>query len=408
MSNALAIAAVTNALTHLLERIEANLPGISITTKPLDKARNGSDKNQVNLFLYRTEINSSLRNMPTPHTVKPGETAQPPLALNLYYLLTAYGKGDDDVKGHEVLGRAMSILHDHPVLNAAELKATLKESDLYKQVEKVRITPHTISMEDLTKLWATFQTGYRISATYQISVVLIESQRPVKTPLPVLSQGDADRGPVAQADLTPPFPTLSKVILQPQGQPSAEMGDTLILAGHHLLGDKVEVLFKHRMLAEPIKINNPPRTTSQIEIALPKQSKKWRVGFYTVAAVVHQKAKGDKPARTNVTNELGFSLAPKITSSLPASITRKNDRATLELNCNPQVSPEQQSNLLLGDRQILAEARPTLTKKLTFHIDAALPGNHRIRLRIDGVDSLLIDYGKRPPVFRETQVVKIK
>ena len=118
MSNALAIAATTAALRSLLTR---GLGISDVTIRPPDTARKGSS-NQVNLFLYQTSIDAAWRNQDMPRQVKPGETGQPPLPLCLYYLVTAFGEGDDEVKTQQLLGQAMSILHDHPLLGADEIK----------------------------------------------------------------------------------------------------------------------------------------------------------------------------------------------------------------------------------------------------------------------------------------------
>ena len=57
MSNAFAIAAVTATLRNLLQdgfNADPDLPGVSVTTRPPDKARGANDTaSQVNLFLYR-------------------------------------------------------------------------------------------------------------------------------------------------------------------------------------------------------------------------------------------------------------------------------------------------------------------------------------------------------------------
>jgi hypothetical protein len=70
--------------------------------------------------------------------------------------------------------------------------------------------------------------------------------------------------------------------------------------------------------------------------------------------------------------------------------------------------------LLLGDkdaRQITAEPHPAQIDTLTFIIrDAPVSATEGfyIRLRIDGVDSLLVaDYTAAPPAFDENQKVKI-
>src|SRR5205085_5059936 len=76
----------------------------------------------------------------------------------------------------------------------------LEEAELHSQVERVRLSPMTLSTDDISNLWAAFQTEYRVSAAYQASVVLIDSTRARPSPLPVLRRGRTDpEGPVATA-----------------------------------------------------------------------------------------------------------------------------------------------------------------------------------------------------------------
>ena len=405
MSNALAIAAVTATLRNLLTQgVTADVPGTAVTTQPLDRARSPNDNgNQINLFLYLAVSNAAWSNMDMPRQVKPGETGQPPLALNLYYLLTAYGQNDDDTFGHRLLGRAMNILHDHPLLGATEIQAALAGNDLYEQIERVRITPQPLSLDELSKLWAAFQTQYRISAAYQVAVVLIESIRSAKAPLPVLTRGPGDEGVAAQADLIPPFPALEAIQLQ-NNQPSAGLGDTLTLSGHHLDGDNVSVQFTMPRLATPLVVPSlPGGTASQISVQLPNQPANWPAGFYTLTAVI---SRAGEPDRT--TNELPFSLAPSIAAIAPNPAVRDgNGDVTLTITCSPEVRPEQRAALLLGDREVLALPHPAQANGLTFEISAAPVGEHFVRLRVDGVDSLLVDRSVTPPVFDPNQRVTI-
>jgi Pvc16 N-terminal domain len=254
MSNSLAIAAVTTTLRNLITPAILNELGSgTVTAKPPDKAREpGDNGNQINIFLYQVLPNGSLRNMDLPNRVKPGETGQPPLALNLYYLMTAYGKDNDDILAHRLLGKAMQILHDFAVLNPADIKTALAESELHNQLERVRITLQPMSTEEVSKLWATFQTQYRISASYELSVVLIDSSRSVKTLLPALTRGSGDQGIFAQADMTPPFPTL-EAVQPPNQQPSVRLGEVFSLKGHHLDSDdgRLVVLLMHPRFIAP-------------------------------------------------------------------------------------------------------------------------------------------------------------
>jgi len=249
--------------------------GVSVTTLSPDTARNNNTGNQVNVFLYHTAPNAAWRNMDIPIQVKPGETAFPPLALNLYYIITAYGQNNDDILSHNLMGRAMSVLHDHSVLSPDEI-ATIPnpngdplDSGLPKQFERLRITPETLTSEEMYKLWSAFQTHYRISAAYQVSVVLIDSTQPVRAPLPVLTRGPKDKGAPANTGLISPFPTLDQVQL-PDQQPSARLGDLLTLTGHDLDGTNIGVVFNNPLWTAPVEVlPEPGGTAAQLSEKIP-------------------------------------------------------------------------------------------------------------------------------------------
>ena len=416
MSNSLAITAVTAALRNLMTAgLQSELAGGSVTTKPLDKARDPNNiTNQLNLFLYNVSYDAAWLNMNIPNRIKPNESGFPPLPLILHYLITAYSQNEDAEDhpvSHTLLGTAMRVLHDHPLLGADEIKAAFTDSDLGDQIERVRITPQPMSVEEMSKLWTTFQTNYRISAAYQVSVVLIESLRSPSSPLPVLTRGKDDRGIASQPDLTPVFPTLTKLTINNK-QPSALLGDTITLEGFHLEGDTVTAQFKHPRMPEVAVVAATASVTStKVEIVIPFGSPQdWASGIYRVSLLIERAGEQNR-----VTNELPFALAPFIISALPLSVNRDpNDEALIELKCDPPVLPEQSVLLLLSDpdaRQVRAEPRLTQTDTLEFVVkDApvnAVEGFY-IRLRVDGVDSLLVkDYEAAIPAFDENQKVKI-
>lgn len=407
MSNSLSIAAVTATLRNLLTKgLQSEIPNPqNITTKPLDKARvENSTAKQVNIFLYQTQPNAALRNLDMPGS-KPGETAQPPLAINLYYLITAYGADDDDVGGHQVLGKAMSILHDHTVLGREEIKNALPQNDLHQQAERIRISQVPISVDELSKLWNTFQTQYRISAAYEVTVVLIESNRPAKAPLPVLTRGKDDSGVAAQGNLVPPFPTIESLTL-PNLQTTAQPGDAITLTGHHLDGNQIFIrLTNHQFVnsadpnADGFKELAPVAgaTDTSISFVFPDVPNQWPAGFYRVSVRLVR-----TPNETLVSNEIGLPVAPAITSVLQTPATGGAD---LTLGCKPQVLPTQRASLLVDDQEILAEPHPAATASLKFR--NARQGTHFLRLRVDGIDSILVDRSVRPPVFFDTDKHKV-
>jgi hypothetical protein len=399
MSNALAIAAVTATLSNLIAKSVHDLPNQNVTTKPLDKARaSNANPDQLNIFLYQTVLNAAWRNMDMPRQLRPGETGQPPLALNLHYLITAYGQGDDETRSHRWLGGAMSVLHDHPVLGAQEIQDALAESELQGQIERVRITPQPLSLDELSKLWTAFQTQYRISAAYEVEVVLIESTRPARTPLPVLTRGKDDRGASAQADLIPPFPTILDV-QPPNKQPSARLNEPVMVTGFHLDGDSVAVRLTTSRLTTP-RLEPATGTAEQVVLTIPSDPASLPAGLYTVAVQIRKAGLPDR-----FTNEWPLQIAPVIAAIAPADLAAGN--IALTVTCSPQIGPEQRVSLLFGSREIPAAAHPAQTDTVTFQVTDAEQGEYFVRLRVDGVDSLLVDRQAEPPRFDPTQKVTI-
>lgn len=399
MSNSLSIATVTAALrTLLFNHLQVDTPDVSVTTLPPDKAR-GRDAthHQVNLFLFQVAQQASLRNMDFPPRTKSGESGVPPLALRLTYLLTPYSPSDDDVESHKLLGKAMNVLHDHPLLGANELRAAVPGNDLYRQAERVRITMDTPTLEEFSKLWTMFQTQYRISVVYQVSVVLIESTRPSRTPLPVLR-------PVLslQPDVAPAFPVLD-AITPPQQQTSARLGDTLLLTGHHLAGDTVGVRFSHPLWSTPVLRPATVVSASRLTVDIPNDAAAWPAGTYAVTVVIT-----DTDGTEHTTPALPLTLAPRILGLTPNPVARgPGGEVTLTAEFQPRARPDQRVALLLNGRELPAPARATPVDTLAFTALDVPPGDHFVRLRVDGVDSLLIDWSQNPPVFDVSQQVTV-
>jgi hypothetical protein len=404
MSNALAIAATTATLQAILSKAIGGDPDLSdtaYTMLPPDKARTGHTTNQLNLFLYQILPNAAWRNWNAPTQVKPGESGMPPLAINLHYLLTVYGRDNDNSQpfDHHLLGRAMSTLHDHALLGPDEIRLAFPGSDLERQVERVRITLQPLTIEEISKLWTGFATQYRLSVGYEVSVALIDSTQPVRAPLPTLTRGAKDSGPAAQSNLVSPFPALVGVA-PPNQQDGARLGDPLTISGFHLDGTGVGVLFDHPLWATPIeRAPDPGGTATQLTVGIPNLPATWPAGMYTLGVLVQRPGESFRRA----TNLVPFPLAPAITIA-PTSAAAGT--ITFTITVSPQVLPAQQVSLLVGDLDIPAAPIAAAASTLSFTATLA-QGDYFVRLRVDGVDSLLIDHTVAPPVFDTTQKVTV-
>lgn len=431
MSNALSIAAVTRTLRNLLNSVAAAdysalpldtrpIAQIEVTTLPPDRVRlPDASRSRLNLFLYQAELSAAWRNRDLPRQVRPGEAGHSALPLNLFYVLTAFAENDSELIGQVLLGTAMQILHDHPVLSRAEIASALALSELDTQVERVRITPQPFALDELAKLWAGFQSELRLSAMYQVAVVLIESRRALRAPLPVLRRGGADRGPLVVAA---PGPTLLEVreffdptltTRPPHGKPAAELGDVVVLRGANFGGEEMVARFRHSRLDDPLERPlEGERTDTEVQVRLPAAGDPgtpaaWPAGFFTVELEVQ------RPTPPNwTTNRLPFGLAPTITGLSPMSQAAAAQPFDLTVTCTPQVLPGQRAVLLLGDREfvptgVTTPADPDSDTTLQFPVEGLDAADYVARVRIDGVDSIPIDFTASLPQFDVNQTVTI-
>ena len=401
MSNSLAIGATTQTLRALLQSgaTTDGLSGVKITTQPPDKARgSGATGKQLNLFLYQTTINPAWRNAETPRQQQP-----PALGLNLHYLVTAYGPDNDDNEDHQLLGSALRTLHDHPVLSREEIKNALASSGLQDQLERLRITPQPLNIEELSKLWATFQTQYRISAAFEVALILIDSRRSSTAPLPVLARGSEDRGPIAFAS---GFPALTGLEF-PLRQPAVRLNETFKLLGQNLGVQDLRVQLEHPRMKEWIakdfvELEIVNQKDDQLEVRLKgvgiaaSDLSLWWSGFYTVSVVTEA-----IPGHSVSSNALAFGLASSITLDKKVASAGTID---LEVKCSPRLRDGQRMVLLFGERQVTPQtfvnpADPSQPSTLKFKLETVTADDlpYRVRLRVDGVDSLPVRIVNNPP-----------
>ena len=200
MDSALAIASVTAVLKNLLEDglvdrgvIASIGSDATVSALPPDRITVGSEERaQLNLFLYQVSPHTGLRSSERSSAAgKNAPRTAAPLALDLYYLLSAYGA--QDYQGEILLGYALQLLHETPALKREAIRAALAAqsatgdgrivpptlaalaaSSLADQLEQITVSPQFLNTEELARLWSAVQAHLRPSAVYKVSLVLIE------------------------------------------------------------------------------------------------------------------------------------------------------------------------------------------------------------------------------------------
>lgn len=233
-----AISAVTTAIRKLFK-------GKMRTTQLITFLPPGNDDLEkldgLNIYLYRVVENPYFKNRDWVGDRNNSGLPYPPLALNLLYLLTPYTKkveDTDEAVSHQILGDAMQILHENPVLNdihdgTFDADRDL-EKDLLNSFEKVKITLFPISMDEMSKIWSASGKPYRLSVIYEVSLVQIAPAIKPKVISPVMKVA------VEVAVPSPPF--ISDV-----SPPSGDVGQSVVITGERLKG-RAQINFGNTIL----------------------------------------------------------------------------------------------------------------------------------------------------------------
>jgi hypothetical protein len=433
MSNALAIAGVSAVLKDLLDSglidhrvTDALGAGVLVSSLAPDVVPINGDGAvpRLNFFLHQVTPNAAWRNVDLPSRDAGGRrVSNPPLALDLHYLLTAYGIAE--LQAEVLLGYGLQLLHENPVLSRAAIRTALNPSpvsgallpsvyqalrsaDLADQVELLKITPTAMNAEEMSRLWSALTAHYRPTAAFQVSVVLIEPQAPAISALPVLTRGrrlpglDRDEGVIVAPDMVPPYPTLETVLVAAHETPSTlQTGDVVTVRGHHLAGGSRFMVLRNDTLKLAHEMALPDGSdetrldfTANLPAGLP-------VGVYRLELRVLRA--GEAEPRTS--NPLPVALAPQITFP-PLAITRGvvNGVAnvlSLSIGCQPEVRVGQKVALLMDSREAQAQPFTANTSTLNFQFADAPPagGTPLLRLKVDGIESIVANRGARPPAF---------
>jgi Pvc16 N-terminal domain len=134
---------------------------------PADLQNNNSVR--LSMYLYRILENPYMKNQFSVEGTG-GKQRKPPLALDLYYLLTPMLGTPREQQ--IVLGKTMQILYDRAILQGADLTNGLGTSG-----EEIRLVLNPVSLEELTRVWQALEIPYRLSVCYIARVVIVDSEQ---------------------------------------------------------------------------------------------------------------------------------------------------------------------------------------------------------------------------------------
>ncbi len=427
MSTALGIASVTHILKDLLNdglinNDVASAIGTAINVTSLSpgqiEAAGTGNTSQLNIFMYRVTPNTGLSNLGYPSRNGRGDIVNnPPLALNLHYLLTAFG--ESELHSEILLGFGMQLLHENPVLARSAIRTSLTAaspsdpngrlpanllalatSELAEQIEQIKITNENINTEEMSRIWTAFQTSYRPCSAYQATVVLIESNKSTLNPLPVKER----------RFYTVPFkqPIIEKILSQVAvNEPILAnqriiVGHRLFIRGTQLKRDPMTILINGESFV-PVADDI---SDTEVSLILPANLKAGILGVQVAHFIEMLSPPTDRKGAES--NLLSFVLSPSISAPSVSGVVSDGTTvasADLEINVEPDVHKDQRTILLLNELNPPPGEDPksysfllpldswlpneTQSGTITFPIADVKESDYLIRIQVDGAESPL-------------------
>ena len=385
MSTYTAIGAVGLSLQRLLsDRLDQPVGTVVTVGNPPDEP--DAEAPVVNLFLYRVSLNGALSNMPARNRGERGAYGHPPLPLNLYYLLNTYGTTtaagsdtlQDEIVAHDLLGSAMRILNDYPILTP-EIETShgvqVLDADLLDADEAVKVTLDPLSLEDLSKVWTALNRPFRPSAAYEVSLVQIDSKLRTPNVQPVGPIGDRS-GPKVHV-IAGMSPVIEDLHAAQRTAAQVRAGETLVLEGSGFAGD--ETLASIDGLDDVAQVTSVQDDRMTVFV---KDDPRLQPGIHTLR-VSHGMMIGQPLQRraTFVSNTVAFALVPRVDSAnLGAKLTIKGDRL---------LHPGVECVTLVGGQTVTEYDGNSTPAQLKMTPPELEPGSTvRVFVRVNGVQSI--------------------
>jgi len=380
---------VTSTLMKLLELNVKRLSGIDVLVTPQPPDKVGAVMNQLSLHLYHVAEDGYYKNAPGLGSDVPN-VAKAPMALNLFYILTVHHESDnerqDALTEQKLMGFALKTFHDLPVItDQTQIDSTFiidpLDHELHGHDNTLQVVLRPVSPEDAIAFWnSEQQKNARLSAYYEVRVVMLEPEKPKTMPGIVLSLGaflvqigtphldrsqsvvrftipEKNGGTVQQVEATPARVTLDN------------SANRLLLLGTNLTIGKSRSLFLRNGIWA--KLPPPDGPVEQTIVDL-DQNPNWKVEFQTdrVAVKLASTLRHVKPDGTTVdlpvlpgfysafirsvkdekvinnelkqisvsSNEIGFAVAPRILPPISGHHVADGN-GNIQIDLGPEFDP---------------------------------------------------------------------
>lgn len=291
---------VTKSLADLLtQNITTNIdPGVPLTVTAVPPDRVDPKTNTLSIHLYHISENAFYKNALGPGNDVPN-VAKTPMALSLFYILTAHHDTDTEFDAQtqqKLMGYALKTFHDFPVITSRTRINGTPILDQEFGSDPIQIILRPVTPEDALSFWnSEQQVTTRLSAYYEVRVVMLEPEPPKTMPGIVLNVGtfvfqlgspvlersqsqvrfkipERNGGNIQEIEATP-----ASVTLDTSATPPAAHNRLLLLGSNLTKGRSRSLFLKNSIWAQ---LPPPPGPIKETVVDL-AQNPDWGVEFQT-------------------------------------------------------------------------------------------------------------------------------
>ena len=124
---------------------------------------------KISILLYNISKFPNMKNTPVNNPNEPSSS----MYLTLHYLITPHTRSPE--RDHILLGKIIQIFTDNLLLQGNILLGNRDNEDT-----ELKVMMDPLSINDLNKLWMMLKTQYKLSLSYTVSPVKIESTHSTK------------------------------------------------------------------------------------------------------------------------------------------------------------------------------------------------------------------------------------
>ncbi len=151
----------------------AGLGGTMVVSLRNPEEMSENNDQGLSMWLYRITRDEDRLNDP-PVQITPLLAQAPPLPLRLHYLFTPVvdpSTANNAEIEQRVLGKVLQSLYAHPLFRGTDLSGDFSGTDT-----ELRARLEPMSLEDITRIWNALEQSYRLSVSYEVTLVKIDSE----------------------------------------------------------------------------------------------------------------------------------------------------------------------------------------------------------------------------------------